>query len=197
MIRENGQFSHVDERTAIAMQRAQGRDSPLSEVRQRLEPVLGPSAARRARAFRNGDLYVDSTIGAALGAWFVDSLIVNGSAIGLGMLYFTLSSAYDKSVGALLIAVVMMIVLPFVYGWCYADGRAAGAMLAGTRSVRLADGGRIGLAKAGWAMLIRTLLLPFIFWVALGEGAEPGEVRVSIDEAATRRLRDSGVTSLA
>lgn len=176
-------------------QRAQERVAALAELRQRLEPVLGKSVAPRVRAFRNGDLYVDSTVGAALWSWFVDSLLVNGTAVGLGVAYF-LSSPGDRGTIAVVITAAMMIVLPLLYGWCYADGRALGARLAGTRSVRVADGGRIGVGKAGWAMLIRTLLLPFIFWVALGEVTDIGEVRVSIDESATRRLREMGITTL-
>jgi len=179
-------------------QPVQERDRRLAPLRLSLEPVLGESAAQRVRAFRNGDLYVDSTVGAAVGAWFVDSLIVNGTAVGVGAIYYALSSAADRGISAIAITLALMVVLPFLYGWCYADGRAVGATLAGTRAVRVRDGGRLGRRQAGWAMLIRTLLLPFIFWVALGEVTEVGvgEVRVSIDEAATRRLHETGVTTL-
>lgn len=183
-------------REKIVTQKAQERVAALAELRNRLEPVLGKSVSSRVKAFRNGDLYVDSTVGAALWSWFVDSLLVNGVAVGLGVTYFVSSSAVDRGTVAVVIAAVLMIVLPLLYGWCYADGRALGARLAGTRSVRVADGGRIGVGKAGWAMLIRTLLLPFIFWVALGEVTDIGEVRVSIDESATRRLREMGITTL-
>lgn len=172
---------------------AVARREALARARERLAPVLGPDAARRLRAFGDGGLYVDSTVAAALGAWIVDSLIVNGTAVALGVTYALASGDPDSAVGAVLITLALLVVLPLVYGWCYGDGRALGARLAGTRSVRKADGARIGLAKAGWAMLIRTLLLPFVFWVALGEETDIGEVRVSIDEAATRRLRESGV----
>jgi len=176
---------------------SENRASALAALRQRLEPALGKSASQRVKAFRNGGLYVDSTVGAALWSWFVDSVLVNGTAVGVGVLYFVSSSAGDRGTGAVVITVALMIVLPLLYGWCYADGRALGARLAGTRSVRVADGRRIGPWKAGWAMLVRTLLLPFIFWVALGEVTDIGEVRVSIDESATRRLRETGITSIA
>lgn len=175
---------------------AENRDSrreALARERERLTPVLGPEAAKRLRTFDDGGLYIDSTVSAALGAWFIDSLVVNGTAVALGVTYLLASGDPDSAVGAVVITLALLVVLPLVYGWCYGDGRALGARVAGTRSVRKSDGGRIGLAKAGWAMLIRTLLLPFVFWVALGGETDIGEVRVSVDEAATRRLRESGI----
>lgn len=65
-----------------------------------------------------------------------------------------------------------------------------GTLATGTRLVRVKDGSRVGLAKAGWAMLIRTLLMPLLFLAAIGGSADgPGVVRVSIDSKATERLK--------
>jgi hypothetical protein len=78
-----------------------------------------------------------------------------------------------------------------LYGWFYGNGRGVGALLTDTRLVRARDGSRVGLAKAGWAMLIRTLLIPLALLGALGGGGsvDAGGVRVSIDVPATARLR--------
>jgi hypothetical protein len=89
--------------------------------------------------------------------------------------------------------------VPLLYGMCYRNGRALGAVLTGTQLVRVADGGRIG-RKAPWAMLVR-VLMPLLFIGVIvgalgGAGGPPGGsmVRVSVDARATRQLRDAGIT---
>ncbi|MET9315381.1 hypothetical protein ABZX12_26505 [Kribbella sp. NPDC003505] len=93
---------------------------------------------------------------------------MNGTAIALGALYYVRATDPNKGAGAGVIAIALIVVLPLLYGWLYADGRGIGALLTGTRLVRVKDGSRVGLAKAGWAMLIRTLLMPLAFWAAVG-----------------------------
>jgi hypothetical protein len=86
-----------------------------------------------------------------------------------------------------------------LYGLCYGNGRALGAVITGTQLVRIKDGGRVG-GKACWAMLVRTLLMPLLFVVVVvgalggGGGSPSGSLaRTSIDPAATRQLHAAGI----
>lgn len=169
------------------------RRAALAELRGRLGPVLGTDAAKRLRAFEDGMLYVDSTMSGALFAWLIDSVLLYGVAVAVAILYSARSIDPDRAVGAVIIALALIVVLPLVYGWAFRSGRALGGVLTGTQVVRMKDGSRIGPAKAGWAMLIRTVFLPFLFW-AMIDGV--GQVRVSIDREATARLRATGITRL-
>lgn len=169
------------------------RRAALAEVSTQLAPTLGPEAARRVRAFENGALYVDSTMSGALLAWLIDAVLLYAVAVTVAILYGTRSFDPDRAVGAVVIGISLIVVLPFVYGWAFRNGRALGGVLTGTQVVRMKDGTPIGFGKAGWAMLIRTVFLPFLFWAAI-DGI--GQVRVSIDRTATARLHDSGITRL-
>ncbi|OZB83946.1 MAG: hypothetical protein B7X41_11975 [Microbacterium sp. 14-71-5] len=169
------------------------RGVALADVRARLAPALGAAAAKRVRAFEDGTLYVDSTMSGALLAWLIDSVVLSVVAVAVAILYGTTADDPDSAVGAVVIGLALIVVLPFAYGWAFRDGRALGGLLTGTQVVRMKDGSPVGLAKAGWAMLIRTVFLPFLFWAAF-DGV--GQVRVSIDRAATAQLRRSGITRL-
>ncbi|WP_427891788.1 hypothetical protein ACQHIV_04085 [Kribbella sp. GL6] len=168
------------------------RREALAHVRAQAAPLLGQATAKRVRAYTDGGLYVSSTGWAAFWAWLVDSVLVNGSAVALGVAYGVRAGDPNKG---FYVAVALLVVLPLLYGWFYANGRGVGAMLAGTRLVRMRDGSRIGLVKAGWAMLIRTLLWAFVIWCAF-DGAMFDQVRESIDESATKQLRNAGFDRL-
>ena len=174
------------------MEQAQDRSESLARLREQLAPVLGENAAKRIKAHTDGSLYVDSTAGAAFLAWFIDLVLVDGTAFSLGALYYTRSYDPKPWIGASVITLVLLVVLPFLYGWFYRNGRALGAVLTSTRLVRIKDGSRIGWAKAGWAMLIRTFFLPFFFWAALDGDNSSMQERMSIDNHATKKLRAAG-----
>lgn len=94
-----------------------------------------------------------------------------------------------------MITIILLLVLPFLYGWCYRNGRALGGLLTGTRLVRAKDGERIGWGKAGWAMLIR-VFFPLFFIVGFldsGHNDSFSTVRTSIDDRATRKIRAAGI----
>jgi hypothetical protein len=168
----------------------QDRLAAVKQVQEHLRPVLGVSAASRVKAYKDGTLYVETTLSSAFMAWLIDGLLVNGTAIALGVLYHLRSTDPNKGAGAFMIAITLFVILPLLYGWFYGNGRGVGAVLTGSRLVRVQDGSRVGLAKAGWAMLIRTLLLPLGFLAAIGGSTGgPGEVRVSIDVKATDQLK--------
>jgi hypothetical protein len=62
----------------------------------------------------------------------------------------------DLDDGTILVCLIaVLFLMQLLYGTCYRNGRALGAVLTGTQLVRVADGGRIG-RKAPWAMLVRT-----------------------------------------
>ncbi|MEU4807358.1 hypothetical protein [Actinosynnema sp. NPDC023587] len=170
------------------------RPRPVQLVREHASEALGRGVAGRIRAFGDRTLYVEATWGAVILAWLVDFLLVTGLAIGAGVAYYTSAPATsDPAAGAAVTTLASLVVLPFLYGWCYGNGRGLGALLSGTRLVRVKDGSRVGLAKAGWAMLLRTLGFVIIALGALGgDSTDANQVRVSIDVRATERLRAAG-----
>ncbi|WP_409185383.1 hypothetical protein F9C11_14500 [Amycolatopsis sp. VS8301801F10] len=165
----------------------------LVSLRTQAEPVLGKDAAARIRAFENGELYVEARTASTIWAWLVDFLLVTGLSAAAAVAYYFKSNAVDAAVGASVIGVAGLFVLPLLYGWFYGNGRGLGALFNGIRLVRLRDGGRIGLWKAGWAMLIRTLGFVIIaLGVLNGDVTVTNGVRTSIDVRETERLRAAG-----
>lgn len=167
-------------------------------LRQHVARVLGQDVAGRLCLFDDNTLYVNAPPGRAFLAWLVDALVVWGTAVALGVAYLLSSSAPDAGVGAVVITVVLLLVLPFVYGCCYANGRALGAVLTGTRLVRLRDGGRIGWVRAGGVMLIRVILVPvgLVGMLAGGDFTGGSVRRTSIDDRATAQLWAAGFRRL-
>jgi RDD family len=176
---------------------------PQESAHVRAEQVLGPHTAKRLATFGDGGLYVKAGGWAQFLAWLVDFVVfVLGVGVGFVVLaVMDLTADLDNGMLTLgLIAILFLV--PLLYGMCYRNGRALGAVLTGTQLVRITDGGRIG-HKAPWAMLIRILmfLMPLLFigvivgTLAGGGGAPPGGsmARVSVDARATRQLRAAGI----
>jgi hypothetical protein len=145
--------------------------------------------ARRIETFGNGTPYVPAGGGAMCFAWLIDfTVIVLGFVAGIAAL-----AAVDESQGLdggviAVAAFAWLLAVPLLYGLCYTNGRALGAVCTGTRLVRVRDGGRIG-AKGPWAMLVRTILMPVVILAVVTGGTVEGSlVRTSIDVARTRRL---------
>ncbi|WP_240691245.1 RDD family protein [Amycolatopsis nivea] len=165
----------------------------MARLRAQAEPVLGKGAAARIRAFENGDLYIEARTASTLWAWLVDFLLVTGLSAAAAVAYYFKSNAFDAAVGASVIGVAGLIVVPLLYGWFYGNGRGLGALFNGIRLVRLRDGGRIGLGKAGWAMLIRTLgFVVIALGVLNGDTTVGSGVRTHLDIRETERLRAAG-----
>lgn len=154
-------------------------------------------ATREIRTFGNGARYVPAGGWAQCFAWLIDfTVFVLGFLAGFVTLAL-IDRSRPLSGGAILLgAVVLLFAVPLLYGLFFTNGRALGAVIAGTRLVRIRDGGRIG-AAGPWAMVVRTILFPLfgamLLIGALGGGGMPtGEAswirRVSIDVARTRRL---------
>ncbi|MBN6038307.1 RDD family protein [Amycolatopsis sp. 195334CR] len=149
--------------------------------------VPGPST------FEDGKPYVKAGTWRLFLAWLVDFVVfVFGVLAGVVVLSVVdLKAQLDNGVIALGLVAIMFLV-PLLYGLCYRNGRALGAVLTGTRLVRVADGGRIG-GKGPWAMLVRTVLLPLLLVVVIvgaltGGGSAPGgsQVRISVDDRRGR-----------
>lgn len=148
----------------------------------------------KLKAFSNGARYVEAGEGAKFLTWLIDFVVyLLGVAVGVVAV-----AMVDRSQGLgggviALALLALLFVVPVVYGLFYFNGRGLGAVMTGTRLVRLEDGGRIG-AKGPWAMLIRTVLLPLlILGAVLGGGVADGTLkRVSISVKRTRRLYEQG-----
>lgn len=197
-------MSTVTNRLEDAMA-APGIDRPptrLEVIRAGTAHVLGARAAARIDSFPDGVLYVRAGELRRLLAWLVD-FVVFLLAVGVGLAVLSVPYAAGKiDDGQLALSLIALLVLvPPLYGLCYGNGRALGAVLTGTRLVRLSDGGRIGL-KAPWAMTVRTVLLPLLIvstvvGAAAGGGPPGSPVRTSIDNRSTRRLHAAGFRTIA
>jgi len=165
------------------------------------ERVLGPRTAKRLAMFGDGVYYVEAKAWAQFLAWLLDFVVfVLGVGVGFVVLAGVGHAANLDSGAIVLSAVALLFLVPLLYGVCYRNGRALGAVVTGTRLVRVADGGRIG-GKAPWAMLIRTVLMPLLLAAVIagafaGGGAAPSgsPVRISVDVRATEQLRAAGIT---
>lgn len=183
---------------------APGVDRPtrLDIVRAEAAHVLGSRAAARVDAFPDGTLHVRAGELRRLLAWLVD-FVVYLLVVGVGLVALSVpySSGKIDDAGLALGGIAVLLLAAPLYGLCYGNGRALGAVVTGTRLVRLSTGGRIGL-PAPWAMTVRTVLLPLLIAsVAVGSlagGSPPGSPsRTSIDDRGTRRLHAAGLRSLS
>ncbi|WP_432947404.1 RDD family protein [Kribbella sp. CA-253562] len=150
--------------------------------------VIGPELARRIEPLGDGRRYVRPTPGALVAAWIVDFLVFLLALVGATAALLVTESQGSIDAGVAGLALIGLIVgIPLVYGMFYGNGRALGALLTGTRLVRVKDGGRLGF-WAPWAMLVRVLLLPILVASMFGN-LPPGDLRrASLDVDATRRL---------
>lgn len=153
--------------------------------------VLGPDVAKRVEPLGNGGRYVRAGQWPLIFSWLID-FVVFVIVLVVGVVVLVSLGLDDQQLG--LGAVLLVPGAPLLYGVFYGNGRSIGAVLTGTRLVRLKDGGRLGLAGP-WAMLVRLLLLPFLMVIVLigafsgGTGSPPGSLRRgSIDAEATDRL---------
>ncbi|WP_447007667.1 RDD family protein [Saccharothrix isguenensis] len=178
--------------------------SRLEVVKSQAVHALGDQDARRIETFKDGTLYVRPSGWQQLATWVVDFLVyLLGVAVGIVAASVPYSSgAIDDGQLALFLIAVLFLVPP-LYGLCYGNGRALGAVLAGTRLVRVADGSPIGL-KGPWAMTTRTALLPLLMIVLFagalsggGFSSPPGSpARTGINDRATRLLHAAGFRRL-
>lgn len=157
--------------------------------------VLGAQVAERVKPFGNGRRYVEARERARALAWLVDCfVVVLGVVIGIVALLLVDHQVGLDSATAGLVMFGLPFGVPLLYGVFYGNGRALGAVLAGTQLVRLKDGGRVGF-WAPWAMLARIVLLPLLiiaYWMAsyagFGSSLDGKIVRVSLDIDASQRL---------
>lgn len=169
---------------------------PLDIAKQHVEQAFGPKVAKRLDTFKDGTFYVTAGDWARLFAWLVDFVLFALLAlIGLGVL----AVAFPDVSGdvAALTMLGLLFGVPILYGLCYGNGRALGAVLTGTRLVRHKNGQRIG-AKACWAMLVRTVLFPPLLIGMVFENAVnlATLARISIDDKATKQLHAAGFLRL-
>lgn len=143
----------------------------------------------------NGDVVVEAGFRKLLVAWLVDTVVawVVIAALVLGAIAAT---GPDALGGAILVFLPAGV---FLYGMATGHRRSVGQKLVGTRTVRCADGSVPGFWRAGWVMVVRLVLVPFLLLFTLVAllGGDAGDVdgtqrHVSVDVRATERLRAQG-----
>ncbi|MEH1016939.1 RDD family protein [Micromonospora sp. CPCC 206060] len=128
--------------------------TPLESAKEHAERVLGRRTAQRLAEFDDGTLYVQASEVARILAWLID-FVVFVLGVGVGLVVVSLVSVAAGLSGGtvVLLAISLLFVVPVLYGLCYGNGRALGAVLTGTQLVRVRDGRRVG-SRACWAMLL-------------------------------------------
>lgn len=175
--------------------RPQRPPTPIEIAKQHVEHTLGKKIAKRLDTYEDGTFFVSAGDWARLLSWFVDFLVYLLCAVG-GFVTLAVAKPDVSDNVAALAMVGLLIGVPILYGLFYGNGRALGAVLTGTRLVRIKNGDRIG-AAACWAMLVRTLLFPTLLIVLTLSASTDGSIRrISIDEAATRQLHAAGFLRL-
>jgi len=170
----------------------------LDIAKHHVEHAFGPKVAKRLDTFKDGTFYITAGDLARLLSWLVD-FVVFLLLVGAGVVAIAVAYSNGTVAGnvAALIVLGLFIGVPLLYGLCYGDGRALGAVLTGTRLVRFKNGHRLGTG-ACWAMLVRTVLCPpILLAISLGQMPSVGSARrISIDDAATRQLHAAGFLRL-
>ena len=172
--------------------------SRMDIARQHVEQQFGPTIAKRLDTFEDGTFYITAGGWARLLSWLADFVVYLFCAFA-GFIALVLATM-DREVPGTTAALVMLGLLfgvPILYGLFFGNGRALGAVLTGTRLVRLKNGDRIGVG-ACWAMLVRTVLFPVLITaLTVGGSTVSGSLtRISIDDGATRRLHAAGFLRL-
>ncbi|MDX3657982.1 RDD family protein [Streptomyces sp. ID05-26A] len=173
------------------------RPTRLEVAKEHVGHAFGSRIASRLDTFDDGTLYVTAGVLERLLAWLVDFVayfLIAFTGFVVFVLAFRDSGTSDNVTTLTMLG--LLACAPVFYGLFFGNGRALGAMLTGTRLVRVDNGGRIG-AAACWAMIVRTLLFPLLIAAFIAAGAAVGSLsRISIDDAATRRLHEAGFLRL-
>jgi hypothetical protein len=119
-------------------------------------------------------------------AWGLDAVLVFLAALGLYLaLCFTMPAPFPYA--RELAALAGWPAAAAVYGFTTTHHRSLGQLAAGTRTLRIDNGGSLGLWRSGWMMVLRVLILPAVFLFCLCGGSTFGikDRHVSIDALAT------------
>ncbi|ACL41926.1 hypothetical protein Achl_3975 (plasmid) [Pseudarthrobacter chlorophenolicus A6] len=146
---------------------------------------------KRLKTLANGRRVIKAKDRYIFGAWLLDWSIILVLSLGT---YIALLNG-DPLV-ALIAALAVWPAGSFIYGLTTCHRRSLGQAAAGTRTVRLDNGGIPGFWRAGWVMFVRMVIYPFVVAVlllgALGGSAnadlDAKDRHVSIDVRATAAL---------
>lgn len=119
-------------------------------------------------------------------AWGIDAAIVLGSTLAI---YVILAAAFPDpfSYARELNALAAWPAVAFLYGLTASYRRSLGQHIIGTRTLRIDNGAVPGFWRAGWMMVLRVILLPFVFAYSLLGGKTFGikDRHISVDALAT------------
>lgn len=137
-----------------------------------------------------GDRLADGTPVTRAGFWrrlsgyLLDALVI---AVGWIIVALLLAAAMGRSDELVLIAFLLALpVAAVLYGLVAGSARSLGSAAAGIRTVRYADGSRVGSWRGAGRMLAATLLLPFVVLVWIFSALN-GTPPLAPDSNPTRR----------
>ena len=144
----------------------------------------------RIKTLGNGRLVLKAKDRRIFGAWLLDwSLLLVLSAAT----YFAMING--DPLKAILTALAVWPAGAFIYGLACSYRRSIGQAVAGTRTVRMDNGQVPGFWRSGWVMLVRMVVIPFVFTAialsALAGSTTSGDYKdrhMSIDDKETTAL---------
>lgn len=119
-------------------------------------------------------------------AWGIDALLVFLVTAGIYVL-ISVTMPEPFSFAREMNALAAWPLVALVYGFATSYRRSFGQRIAGTRTLRIDNGGRLGFWRSGWMMVLRVMILPAAFLFCLCGGSTFGikDRHVSIDALAT------------
>jgi hypothetical protein len=119
-------------------------------------------------------------------AWGLDAVLVFLTALGF-YLFLCCSMPAPFPFARELAGLAGWPAAALIYGFATAYHRSLGQLTAGTRTLRIDNGGALGFWRSGWMMVLRVLILPAVFIFCLCGGSTFGikDRHISIDALAT------------
>ncbi|MBG0739018.1 hypothetical protein IV500_06335 [Paeniglutamicibacter antarcticus] len=152
------------------------------------EPADLPLAPADAQLITLGDgrIVAPARDREVLLAWGLDVVLVVLTAMGFYLfLSFTMPAPFPYA--RELFALAGWPAAALVYGFATAYHRSLGQLASGTRTLRISTGGRMGIFRSGWMMVLRVMILPVVFIYSLCGGSTFGikDRHISIDALVT------------
>lgn len=167
--------------TATTEEHAVVKESPATST-ETAPTLLGP----RHLTLGDGRTVAPARDREVLIAWALDAVLVFLLTLG-AYVFLSVTVPAPFPYARELAALAAWPAAALVYGFSTSHRRSLGQRIAGTRTLRIDTGGRLGFWRSGWMMVLRVMILPVVFLFCLCGGSTFGikDRHVSIDALAT------------